>query len=76
MKALPNTNFSTGVRIRIPASASNLGAAFDAVGFALQLYLTIEYFQSGCFFVGPIGCSIQSADFGIQHASFIPNLVS
>src|SRR5688500_7401358 len=29
-------------RIRVPASTSNLGAAFDAVGLALQLYLTVE----------------------------------
>lgn len=31
-----------GVRIRVPASTSNLGAAFDAVGLALQLYLTLD----------------------------------
>ncbi len=30
------------VRIRVPASTSNLGAAFDSVGLALQLYLTLE----------------------------------
>jgi homoserine kinase len=30
------------VRIRVPASTSNLGAAFDAVGLALRLYLTVE----------------------------------
>lgn len=29
-------------RIRVPASTSNLGAAFDAVGLALQLFLTVE----------------------------------
>jgi homoserine kinase len=29
-------------RIRVPASTSNLGAAFDAVGLALQLHLTLE----------------------------------
>ncbi len=29
-------------RIRVPGSTSNLGAAFDAVGLALQLYLTVE----------------------------------
>ncbi len=29
-------------RIRVPASTSNLGAAFDAVGLALRLYLTVE----------------------------------
>jgi len=31
-----------GVRIRVPASTSNLGPAFDSVGLALQLYLTLE----------------------------------
>jgi len=31
-----------GIRIRVPASTSNLGPAFDAVGLALQLYLTLE----------------------------------
>src|SRR5213594_1430605 len=29
-------------RIRVPASTSNLGAAFDAAGVALQLYLMLE----------------------------------
>jgi homoserine kinase len=33
-----------GARIRVPASTSNLGAAFDAVGLALQLYLTVEVY--------------------------------
>jgi homoserine kinase len=33
---------SNGVRIRVPASTSNLGPAFDAVGLAFQLYLIIE----------------------------------
>ncbi len=32
----------SAMRIRIPASTSNLGPAFDAVGLALQLYLTVE----------------------------------
>ena len=40
--AAPNTNFVTRARIRIPASTSNLGPAFDAVGLALQLFLTLE----------------------------------
>ncbi len=31
-----------GTRIRVPASTSNLGPAFDAVGLALQLYMTLE----------------------------------
>jgi homoserine kinase len=30
------------MRIRVPASTSNLGPAFDAVGLALELYLTVE----------------------------------
>ncbi len=30
------------IRIRIPATTSNLGPAFDAVGLALQLYLHVE----------------------------------
>ncbi len=31
-----------GIRIRVPATTANLGAAFDAVGLALRLYLTVE----------------------------------
>jgi homoserine kinase len=34
------------VRIRVPASTSNLGPAFDAVGLALQLYLTVDVQES------------------------------
>jgi len=34
-------------RITIPASTSNLGSAFDAVGLALRLYLTLEIEESG-----------------------------
>lgn len=30
------------IRIRVPASTSNLGPAFDAAGIALQLYLRVE----------------------------------
>ncbi len=30
------------VRIRVPATTANLGAAFDAVGLALQLYLSLD----------------------------------
>ena len=30
------------MRIRVPASTSNLGPAFDAVGLALQLYLSVD----------------------------------
>jgi homoserine kinase len=29
-------------RIRVPGSTSNLGAAFDAVGLAVELYLTVD----------------------------------
>jgi homoserine kinase len=31
-----------GIRIRVPATTANLGAAFDAVGLALNLYLKVE----------------------------------
>jgi len=31
-----------GLRIRVPASTSNLGPAFDSLGLALNLYLTVE----------------------------------
>ena len=31
-----------GLRIRVPATTANLGAAFDAVGLALKLYLRVE----------------------------------
>ena len=34
-------------KIRVPASTSNLGAAFDAVGLALQLHLTIDVEEQG-----------------------------
>jgi homoserine kinase len=33
---------ASGVRIRVPATTANLGAAFDAVGLALRLYLKAE----------------------------------
>jgi homoserine kinase len=32
----------SGIRIRVPASTSNLGPAFDAAGVALQLYLRVD----------------------------------
>jgi homoserine kinase len=38
----PNRNDVPGLRIRVPATTANLGAAFDAVGLALQLYLRVE----------------------------------
>ena len=31
-----------GAKIRVPATTSNLGSGFDAVGLALQLYLVVE----------------------------------
>lgn len=37
----------TMLRIRVPASTSNLGAAFDAVGLALRLYLRLELRRIG-----------------------------
>jgi homoserine kinase len=33
-------------RIRVPGSTSNLGPAFDAVGLALEIYLTVEVCES------------------------------
>jgi len=30
------------IRVRVPASTSNLGSGFDTFGLALQLYLTVE----------------------------------
>ena len=30
------------VKVKIPASTSNLGSGFDTFGLALQLYLTVE----------------------------------
>jgi homoserine kinase len=39
---LPSESKAREWRIRVPASTSNLGSAFDAAGLALQLYLTIE----------------------------------
>jgi homoserine kinase len=36
-----------GLRIRVPATTANLGAAFDAVGLALRLYLTVEVRRLG-----------------------------
>src|SRR5260370_34889699 len=30
------------VKVRVPASAGNLGAGFDCFGLALQLYLTVR----------------------------------
>jgi len=38
----PDRKDTWGIRIRVPATTANLGAAFDAVGLALQLYLTVE----------------------------------
>jgi len=45
-KALRLTDESRGIRraaqIRVPATTSNLGSGFDAVGLALQLYLVVD----------------------------------
>lgn len=35
-------DWKRAARIRVPASTSNLGPAFDSVGLALNLYLTLE----------------------------------
>jgi len=37
-----NNAKSVAARIRVPATTANLGAAFDAVGLALQLHLTLN----------------------------------
>jgi homoserine kinase len=36
------TEKNAGMRLCVPASTSNLGPAFDAVGLAFKLYLTVE----------------------------------
>lgn len=41
----PDTRALRTARIRVPATTSNLGAAFDAVGLALQLYVNLEVRQ-------------------------------
>jgi len=38
----PSGSNGRTARIRVPATTSNLGSAFDAVGLALQLYLVVE----------------------------------
>jgi homoserine kinase len=38
---MPDTS-GRAIRIRVPASTSNLGSAFDAAGLALELYLRLE----------------------------------
>ena len=48
----------------MPASTSNLGAAFDAVGLALRLYLTLE--------VGELDGDASSLEFRGQDAHTIP----
>ncbi|NLT66144.1 MAG: homoserine kinase [Acidobacteria bacterium] len=40
--SLARRRSSRRVKIRVPASTSNLGPAFDAVGLAFQLYLTVD----------------------------------
>src|SRR6266498_3038121 len=51
-------------RIRVPASTSNLGSAFDAIGLALRLYLTLE--------VGELDGGTSSLEFRGQDAHTIP----
>jgi homoserine kinase len=51
-------------RIRVPASTSNLGAAFDAVGLALRLYLTVE--------VSRLEAGISLMEFAGQDAHLVP----
>ncbi|NWG14821.1 MAG: homoserine kinase [Acidobacteria bacterium] len=42
----PDLTGARAIRIRVPATTSNLGPAFDAVGLALQLYLLVEVRRS------------------------------
>jgi len=51
-------------RIRVPATTSNLGAAFDAVGLALQLYLNLE--------VSELEGNASSLEFRGRDAQLIP----
>ena len=38
----PRKTDARAFEVRVPASTSNLGAGFDCLGLALQLYLTIR----------------------------------
>jgi len=59
------------VRVRVPASTSNLGAGFDAVGLALQLYLTV-----GMKIVDPGEASLRCSGEGAEEIRSRPeNLV-
>jgi homoserine kinase len=53
-----------GIQIRVPATTANLGAAFDAVGLALQLYLRVE--------VRRIDGSASSLEFKGEGAGLVP----
>ena len=52
------------VKVKVPASTSNLGAGFDTFGLALQLYLTVEMD------IIPMGLQISNSGEGISE---IPN---
>jgi homoserine kinase len=43
------------VKIRVPASTSNLGSGFDCFGLALKLYLTVEMDFSGSLEISAVG---------------------
>jgi homoserine kinase len=42
-------------RLRVPASSANLGPGFDALGLALEIYLTCEFEQSERLSITPCG---------------------
>src|SRR5262245_17177306 len=42
MVVMAGERFLRSARVRVPGSTSNLGSAFDAVGLALEIYLTVE----------------------------------
>src|SRR4051794_29114339 len=42
-------------RLRVPASSANLGPGFDALGLALEIYLTCEFEQSARLSITPCG---------------------
>ena len=52
-------------RIRVPASTANLGSAFDAVGLALELFLTVE--------VSALEAGPSRLEFRGQDASAVPH---
>ena len=42
-----NPSATETLRVRVPASTSNLGAGFDTVGLAVQMYLEVEAIATG-----------------------------